>query len=61
MHNFEKRVNDTGLAFAGKVGLGPYWTLVRVLSYEHVLQLFASTFIPPSGTSVYLPSERSTR
>jgi hypothetical protein len=28
-------VNDPGLAFAGKVGLGPFWTLVQVLSYVH--------------------------
>jgi hypothetical protein len=34
-----------GLAFAGKVGLGPFWTLVQALSYEHVLQLFVSTFV----------------
>jgi hypothetical protein len=39
------RVNDPGLAFAGKVGLGPFWTLVQVLSYEHVLQPFVSTFV----------------
>jgi hypothetical protein len=38
-------VNDPGLAFAGKVGLGPFWTLVQVFSYEHVLQLFVSTFV----------------
>jgi hypothetical protein len=38
-------VNDPGLAFAGKVGLGPFWTLVQVLSYVHVLQLFVSTFV----------------
>jgi hypothetical protein len=37
-------VNDLGLAFAGKVGLGPFWTWVQVLSYVHVLQLFVSTF-----------------
>jgi hypothetical protein len=45
MHNHSKdnciilkgRVNDPGLAFAGKVGLGPFWTLVQVLSYVHVL------------------------
>jgi hypothetical protein len=53
MHNHGKgkctilkdRVNDPGLAFAGKVGLGPFWTWVRVLSYVHVLQLFVSTFV----------------
>jgi hypothetical protein len=52
MHNHSKgndislkdRVNDLGLAFAGKVGLGPFWTLVQVLSYIHVRQLFVSTF-----------------
>jgi hypothetical protein len=38
-------VNDPGLAFAGKVGLGPFWTWVQVLSYVHILQLFVSTFI----------------
>jgi hypothetical protein len=40
------RVNDPGLAFAVKVGLGPFWTWVQVLSYVHVLQLFVSTFVP---------------
>jgi hypothetical protein len=33
------------LAFAGKVGLRPFWTWVQVLSYAHVLQLFAGTFV----------------
>jgi hypothetical protein len=31
--------------FAGKVGLGLFWTLVQVLSYVHVLQLFVSTSV----------------
>jgi hypothetical protein len=52
MHNQSKHnciilkagVNDPGLAFAGKVGLGPFWTWVQVLSYVHVLQLCVSTF-----------------
>jgi hypothetical protein len=35
----------SGLAFAGKVGLGPSWTLVQALSYVHVWQLFVSTFV----------------
>jgi hypothetical protein len=39
------RVNDLRLAFAGKVGLGPFWTLVQVLSYVHVLQLTDNTFV----------------
>jgi hypothetical protein len=34
-----------GLAFAGKVGLGPFWILVQVLSYVHVMQLFVSSFV----------------
>jgi hypothetical protein len=38
-------VNDPGLAFAGKVGLGPFWTLAQFSSYVHVLQLFVSTFV----------------
>jgi hypothetical protein len=53
MHNHSKGndiilkdgVNDPGLAFADKVGFGPFWTLVQVLSYEHVLQLFVSAFV----------------
>jgi hypothetical protein len=52
MHNRSKHncivlrdgVNDPGLAFAGKVGLGPFWTWVQVLSYVHALQLFVSSF-----------------
>jgi hypothetical protein len=38
-------VNDPGLAFAGKVGFGPFWTLVQALSYLHVLQLFDNTIV----------------
>jgi hypothetical protein len=38
-------VNDPRLAFAGKVGLEPFWTLVQALSYAHVWQLFVSTFV----------------
>jgi hypothetical protein len=45
LHNFKKRVTDPGLAFVGKVGLGPFWTLVQVLSYVHILQLPVSTFV----------------
>jgi hypothetical protein len=53
MHNRRKHnciilkdgVNDPGLAFTGKVGLGPSWTWVQVLSYVHVLRLFVSTFV----------------
>jgi hypothetical protein len=53
MHNHSKgnckilkdRVNDPGLAFASKVGLGPFWTLVQILSYVLVLQLFVNTFV----------------
>jgi hypothetical protein len=45
MHNHSKdnciilkeRVNDPGLAFAGKVGLVPFWTLVQVLLYSDVV------------------------
>jgi hypothetical protein len=40
------RVNNPGLAFTGKVGRVPFWTLVQVLSYVHVLQLFISTSVP---------------
>jgi hypothetical protein len=46
LHNFKNGVNGPGLAFAGKVGLGPSWTWVQVLIYVHALQLFVGTFIP---------------
>jgi hypothetical protein len=54
MHNHSKHnciilkdgVNDSGLAFTGKVGLGPFWTWVQVLSYVHARQLFVGTFVP---------------
>jgi hypothetical protein len=39
-------VNDPGLAITGKVGLGPFWTWVKVLSYVHARQLFVGTFVP---------------
>jgi hypothetical protein len=45
LHNFKRRVNDPGLAFVSKVGLGPFWTLVQVLSYVHVLQLTVSSLV----------------
>jgi hypothetical protein len=38
-------VNDLGIAFAGKVGLGPFWTWVLVFSYVYALQLFVGTFV----------------
>jgi hypothetical protein len=38
-------VNDPGLAVAGKVGRGPFWTWVQVSSYVHALQLFVGTFV----------------
>jgi hypothetical protein len=45
LHNLKDGVNDLVLAFAGKVGLGPFWTVVQVLSYVQVLQLPVSTFV----------------
>jgi hypothetical protein len=38
-------VNDPGLAFPGKVGLGPFWTWVQALSYVHARQPFVGTFV----------------
>jgi hypothetical protein len=38
-------VSDPGLAFAGKVVLGPFWTWVQVLIYVHARQLFVGTFV----------------
>ena len=53
MHNHSKdnfiilkrRVNDPGLAFAGKVGLGPFWTLVQVLLYSDVVHVSVSSSV----------------
>jgi hypothetical protein len=44
MHNHNKdnciilkwRINDLGIAFASKVRLGPFWTLIQVLLYRDV-------------------------
>jgi hypothetical protein len=38
-------VNDPGLAFAGKVGLGPFWTLVWVLLYSDVVHVPANSSV----------------
>jgi hypothetical protein len=38
-------VNDPGLAFDGKDGLGPFWTWVQVLIYVHARKLFVGTFV----------------
>jgi hypothetical protein len=38
-------VNDPGLAFTGKVGLGPFWTLVQVLLYRDVVYVYVISSI----------------
>jgi hypothetical protein len=38
-------VNDPGLAFDGKVGLGPFWTLVQVLLYNDVVHVSVGSSI----------------
>jgi hypothetical protein len=38
-------VNDPGLAFDGKVGLGPFWTLVQVLLYNDVVHVSVSSSV----------------
>jgi hypothetical protein len=43
--NFKNRVNDPGLAFDGKVGLGPFWTLVQVLLYNDVVHVSVSSSV----------------
>jgi hypothetical protein len=53
MHNRSKHnsiilkdgVNDPGLAFDGKVGLGPFWTLVQVLVYNDVVHVSVSSSV----------------
>jgi hypothetical protein len=55
MHNRSKHnciilkdgVNDPGLAFDGKVGLGPFWTLVEVLLYNDVVHVSVSSSVSP--------------
>jgi hypothetical protein len=41
----KRRVNDPGLAFDGKVGLGPFWTLVQVLLYNDVVHISVSSSV----------------
>jgi hypothetical protein len=41
----KNEVNDPGLAFDGKDGLGPFWTWVQVLSYVRARQLLVGTFV----------------
>jgi hypothetical protein len=43
--NFRNRVNDPGLAFVGKVVLGPFWTLVQVLLYSDVVYVSVSSSV----------------
>jgi hypothetical protein len=35
----------SGLALAGKVGLGPFWTLVQVLLYSDVVHVSVNSFV----------------
>jgi hypothetical protein len=49
VHKFKNKVNDPGLAFTGKVGLWPFWTLVQVLLYNDVVYV-------PVSSSVLLPT-----
>jgi hypothetical protein len=43
--NLKNRVNDLGLAFDGKVGLGPFWTLVQALLYSDVVHVSVSSSV----------------
>jgi hypothetical protein len=69
MHNHSKHnciilkdgVNDPGLAFAGKVGLGPFWTWVQDLSYVHARQLVVGTFVSSFRHERTSTGGRSTR
>jgi hypothetical protein len=42
---FKRRVNDSGLAFAGKVVLGPVWTLVQVLLYSDIVYVLVNSSV----------------
>jgi hypothetical protein len=41
----KRRFSDLGLAFASKVGLGPFWTLVQVLLYSDVVHVSVCSFV----------------
>jgi hypothetical protein len=41
----KRKVNDPGLAFVGKVGLGLFWTLVLVLLYNDVVHISNSSSV----------------
>jgi hypothetical protein len=43
--NFRNKVNDPGLAFDGKDGLGLFLTLVQVLLYNDVVHVSVSSSI----------------
>jgi hypothetical protein len=43
--SFKNRVNDLGLAFSVKVGLGPFWTLVQVLLYSDMVRVSVSSSV----------------
>jgi hypothetical protein len=38
-------VNDPGLAFTSRAGLGPFWTLVQVLLYRDVVYVSVSSSV----------------
>jgi hypothetical protein len=69
MHNHSKGhykipkdgVNNPGLAFTGKVGLGPSGLWPRSRATSTYCSSSSAPSAPPSGTSVYLPSGRFTR
>jgi hypothetical protein len=47
-HNYiilKDGVNDPRLVFDGKVGLGPFWTLVQVLLYNDVVHVSVSSSV----------------
>jgi hypothetical protein len=48
-------VNDLGLAFAGKIDLGPFWSWVPVLSYRPRTAALRQhlRFHPPARAYVY--------
>jgi hypothetical protein len=45
----KREVNDLGLAFVSKVGLGTFWTLVQVLLYHDVVHVSVSSSVSSFG------------
>jgi hypothetical protein len=51
----------SGLAFIGKAGLWPFWTLVQVLLYSNVVHIPVSSFVSFRHESIAIVRKIYTR